>query len=484
MSIRKSKSKRKFYITTPIYYVNDQPHIGHSYTTIAADVLSRYHRIQKEKVFFSVGVDEHGAKIEEAAKKTGKTPKQLCDANSKIFKKAWQDLNISYDGFIRTTNPYHKKIVQKVLKTLHDQGIIYKGTYEGLYCVGCEQYKTKSDLINGKCPDHQTKPMIIKEENYIFKLSQFENILRDKIEKDKFEIKPKERKKEVLQFLKKGLQDISVSRQRVKWGVVLPFDKSHTAYVWVDAFLNYLTVIGWDGNPKKLSNFWPPDLQLMSKDILRVHATIWPALLLALNIPLPKKLFVHGYFTINGQKMSKSIGNVILPNQMIDKFGNDGTRYLLLSACPFGRDGDISWEKLFERYNADLAKGLGNFAARTLALATSRGMKDIKQKDIAKNQKVNKEIKKTWKNYKKAMDEIKFSVAMEEIWKLIGFCDKYIEKEKPWEQSENQLEVIQDLMIALSNIAEMLAPFLPHTSDKILKKIKSKSKGKPLFPRV
>ena len=480
-----SKLKKKFYITTPIYYVNDQPHIGHSYTTIAADVLSRYHRIQKEKVFFSTGVDEHGAKIEEAAKKIGKTPKQLCDANSKIFEKAWQDLGISYDGFIRTTNPYHKKIVQKVLKILHNQGTIYKGIYEGLYCVGCEQYKTKSDLVNGKCPDHQTKPMVIKEENYIFKLSQFENILRKKIEKDEFEIIPKERKKEVLQFLKQGLQDISISRQRVKWGVVLPFDKSHTAYVWMDAFLNYLTVIGWDGNVKKLSKFWPPDLQLMSKDILRVHATIWPAMLLALNIPLPKKLFVHGYFTIDGQKMSKSIGNVIFPKEMIKKFGVDGTRYLLLSSLSFGKDGDISWEKLSDRYNADLAKGLGNFAARVLTLAEKLNPKSkIQTSNQIQNSNVKKIIKRTQKDYKRAMDEFKFNAVLEEIWKLQGFCDRYIEKEKPWEQSKSQLLVIQDLVIALFNVAEMLAPFMPETSEKILKQIKSHSKGKPLFPRI
>lgn len=477
-----STKKKKFYITTPIYYVNDQPHIGHSYTTIAADVLARYRRIQKDKVFFSVGVDEHGAKIEEAAEKKGKTPKQLCDENSKIFEKIWQDLNISYDNFIRTTDPYHKKIVQKVLKILYNQGIIYKGIYEGLYCVGCEQYKTKSDLVNGKCPEHQTKPMVVKEENYIFKLSQFENILREKIEKDEFEIRPKERKKEVLQFLKNGLQDISISRQRVKWGVVLPFDKAHTAYVWVDAFLNYLTVIGWDGNAKKFPKFWPPDLQLMSKDILRVHATIWPALLLALNIPLPKKLFVHGYFTIDTQKMSKTIGNVIWPNEMIEKFGVDGTRYLLLSACPFGRDGDISWEKLLEKYNADLAKGLGNLTARVITLTAKNP--PARSRYSVSGGKVNKEIKKIQKNYKQAMDEFKLNSALEEIWKLIGFCDRYIEKEKPWEQKDNQLSVINDLLIALSNIAEMLEPFLPETSEKILKQIKSKSKGKPLFPRI
>ncbi len=481
------RGQRKFYITTPIYYVNDQPHIGHSYTTVAADVLARYHRIQNEEVFFSVGVDEHGAKIEEAAEKKGKTPKQLCDENSKIFEKVWQDLNISYDNFIRTTDPYHKKIVQKVLKILHNQKAVYKGVYKGLYCVGCEQYKTKSDLVNGKCPQHQTKPIVVEEENYILKLSQFESVLREKIKRDEFEIKPKERKKEILQFLKKGLQDVSVSRQsqKVKWGIPLPFDRAHTTYVWLDALLNYLTAVGWAGDPKELPNFWPPDLQLMSKDILRIHATIWPALLLVLNIPLPKKLFAHGYFTVNAQKMSKTIGNIIWPKEMIEKFGADGTRYLLLSACVFGRDGDVSREKLLKKYNADLANGLGNFSARVLTLAEKSNPK-LKARVPGKiqDQNIKRIINATWKNYRQAMDEYKISRALEEVWGLIGFCDRYIGKEKPWEQRGNQLSVVQNLLNALSNIAEMLAPFLPETSEKILKQVKAKRKAAPLFPRA
>lgn len=486
--------KKGFYITTPIYYVNSRPHLGHSYTTIAADVLARYHRLQKEKVFFLTGTDEHGAKIEKAAQETNRTPQQLCNENSKLFKKTWQNLNISYDNFIRTTNSNHIKAVQRVLQILYQKKFIYKGIYEGFYCLGCEQYKTKNDLINGKCPDHQIKPEIVKEKNYLFKLSRFGNILRKKITNNEFEIKPEERKREILGFLKKGLQDISISRQKIRWGVTLPFDKKHTVYVWLDAFLNYLTGLSWDGNPENLPKFWPPNLQLMAKDILRVHATIWPAMLLSLNIPLPKKIFIHGYFTIDGQKMSKSLGNVFRPEEMIEKFGTDATRYLLLSSCSFNKDSDISWERLFEKYNSDLASGLGNLVARiiTLAVKTKNQEPRIKIKD--QNLEIKKVIQSSWRNYKIFLNEFKFSEVLKEIWKLISFCDRYIEKERLWEKSKNQLSAIDDSLIILANIAQMLQPFLPETSEKIFRQLGIRLNGqewcskvrkeKILFPRI
>lgn len=489
-----SNRGKRFFITTPIYYVNAQPHLGHSYTTIAADVLARYHRLQNKEVFFLTGTDEHGAKIEKAAQEANKSPRQLCNENAKLFKKAWQSLNISYDNFIRTTNSHHIKIVQKVLQILYDKKFIYKGTYEGLYCLGCEQYKTKSNLVNGKCPDHQIKPEIIKEENYLFRLSQFKNLLRKKIINNEFEIKPEERKREILGFLKKGLQDISISRQRIKWGIPLPFDKKHTTFVWVDAFLNYLTGLNWNGNPKNLPKFWPPDLQLMAKDVLRVHATIWPALLLALNIPVPKKLFIHGYFTIDGQKMSKSLGNVIHPEEMVEKLGVDATRYLLLSACSFGKDGDISWEKLFEKYNTDLASGLGNLVARiiTMTVKTKNQEPRIKIKD--QNLEIRKVIQTSWQNYEKFLNSCELDKALREIQELISFCDRYIEKKKPWEKSENRLSVINDLLIILTNITQMLQPFLPETSERIFKQLGARlssqewrfkvRKDKILFPRI
>lgn len=486
--------REKFFVTAPIYYVNARPHLGHSYTTIAADVLARYHRLQNKEVFFLTGTDEHGAKIEKIAQQANISPRKLCYENSKLFKQAWQNLNISYDNFIRTTNPNHIKSVQNVFQILHNKKLIYKGIYKGLYCLGCEQYKAKSDLINGKCPDHQIKPEIIKEENYLFKLSQFENILKRKIKSDEFEIKPDERKKEVLGFLKKGLQNISVSRQKIKWGIPLPFDKKHTAYVWIDAFLNYLTGLGWNGNPKKLPTFWPPNLQLMSKDILRVHTTIWPALLLALEIPLPKKIFIHGYFTVNGQKMSKSLGNVIQPEELIKKFGVDAARYLLLSVCSFGKDGDISRERLSEKYNTDLASGLGNLVTRIITMAIKAKNQEPRIKFKNQDLEINKVIQNSWQNYKKFLNLCELDKALREIQNLISFCDRYIEKKKPWEKSKNQLLVLNNLLIILTNITQMFQPFLPKTSEKIFRQLGVKlnnqewcfkvRKDKILFPRI
>ena len=489
-----SSQSRKFYITTPIYYVNDRTHLGHAYTTIAADVLARYHRLRGERVFFLTGTDEHGGKIEQAAKKFKKTPKQLCDENAAKFKEIWQKLNISYDNFIRTTDPFHETAVKKVLEILYKKGLIYKGVYKGLYCLGCEQYKTESDLVDGKCPDHKTEPEVMEEESYLFKLSEFQNDLEEKIKKDEFIIRPEEKKKEVLKFLKGGLKDISISRKKVKWGIALPFNPNMSSYVWIDAFLNYLTGIGWEGEPEKIPEFWSPDVQLMAKDIIRVHATIWPAILLGLGISLPKQLFVHGYFTIEGQKMSKSLGNVIWPEELIEKFGVDGTRYLLLSVCPFGNDGDISWKKLEEKYNADLAKGIGNLVARVLTLAEKSGFKleSLRIKQI-QDSEFQIQIDKTWKKYHKALEKFKFNKALISIWELISFCDQYIEKKKVWEESKEQKICILCLLYTISEIAKMLEPFLPETSNKILcqlgieldekKCVFAVKKTESLFPR-
>ncbi|MFQ6049578.1 MAG: methionine--tRNA ligase [Candidatus Paceibacterales bacterium] len=478
-----SQQQKKFYITTPVYYVNDRMHLGHAYTTIAADILARYHRLKNERVFFLTGTDEHGGKIEQTAKELNKDPQQLCDENSQRFKEGWQKLNISYDNFIRTTDASHEKAVTKALEVLHEKGLIYKGVYKGLYCLGCEQYKTKSDLVDGKCPDHKTEPEIMEEESYLFRLSKFSNEIEKRIKNDEFKIRPKEKRTEILEFLKKGLKDISVSREKVKWGIPLPFEPQLTSYVWVDAFLNYLTGIGWEGDPKRLPEFWPPEVQLMAKDIFRVHTTIWPALLLGLGIPLPKKLFIHGYFTVDGQKMSKSLGNVIWPEELIEKFGVDATRYLLLSSFPFGRDGDISWKKLEAKYDADLAKGIGNLVARIVALAEKLNLKSeiLDLKEI-QNTKFQAEINKTREKYKKALEGFKLNEALISIWELISFCDKYIEKEKVWEKKGNQKTSILNLLYTIGNIARMSEPFLPETSEKIFEQLKTR-KSKPLFPR-
>lgn len=469
----------KFYITTPVYYVNDRPHIGHAYTTVLADVLARYHRLSGEEVFFLVGTDEHGAKIEAAAEQANKSPRDFCDENVEAFKEAWSGLNISNSNFIRTTDSSHEKAVSNAMDYLYEKDFIYKGVYKGLYCRGCEQYKTDDDLIDGKCPDHQTEPEVMEEDSYFFRLSKFEGELERNISGDKFKIEPAERKNEVLSFVRNGLQDISISRENVKWGIPLPFDKKFTTYVWVDAFLNYLTGLGWDGKKNSKLNFWPPDVQLMSKDILRVHATIWPALLLALKIPLPKKLYIHGFFTIDGQKMSKSLGNVIWPGQLVEKFGTDGARYLLMSSLSHGHDGDISWEKLAMKYNTDLANGLGNLVSRVMNLA--KGF-EIAVRDGSLKIKSEK--------VRRFLDEIKPKEALDEIWREVDWANKYVEETRLWElvktNEKAAKKVLEELLAAIISVAESLKPFMPETAEKIIKILEAgeMKKGEILFPRM
>ena len=462
----------KFYITTPIYYVNDAPHLGHAYTTIAGDVLSKYHRLKNDDVFFLAGADEHGLKIEQKAQEIKKDPKKFCDEITAKFQFLWNTLNISNDNFIRTTNVNHIKTVQKVIQILFDKKLIYKGEYKGFYCVGCEEYKTKIQLINKKCPLHKKEPELIKEECYFFKLSKFQKKIIQKIQKNEFKIEPIERKNEILGFLnKEKLEDLAISRKKVKWGILLPFDKTHTTYVWIDAFLSYLTGIDWQGDVKKIPKFWPPNVQLMAKDILRVHATIWPALLLALNIPLPNKLFVHGFFTINGQKMSKTIGNIIAPNDLIKNFGIDATCYLLLSQFPFEQDGDISVKKLEEKYNSDLVNGLGNLVARVLTLAGKFSEPSIPHsKAVEYSGKCGIKIQKTWEEYEKNINNIHFFETLKIIWNLINFFDKYIEKEKPWEiknDSKQLNKILSPLLEGICHLGIMLLPFMPEISEKI-----------------
>jgi len=466
--------EKKFYITTPIYYVNDQPHLGHAYTTLLADVLARWHRQRKQKTFFLVGTDEHGIKISQAAKKANKSEKDFVDEKAKIFQSVWQDLNIKYDNFLRTSNLEHILAVQKAISYLKDKGFIYKDYYEGLYCSSCEQYKMADDLIDGKCPDHQKIPQVIKEESYFFKLSDFEKTIKEKISSNKVKIVPESRKQEILTFLKKGLKDISISRKNVQWGIPLPFDKEYTLYVWIDAFLNYLTGLGWQGIAGKKPAFFPPDLQLMGKDILRVHATIWLALLLALKLPLPKKFFVHGYFTIEGQKMSKTIGNVVLPEDLIKKFGVDGTRYLLLSSLSFGQDSDISWEKLTKKYNAELANNLGNLVARAITLNSGIKAKIIKTK--IQN-----------KNLEKLFEEIKIKEILEMIWEKISWANKYVEEKKLWElvkkNPKEGKKILSKLLSLIFEISKLIEPFMPTTSEKILQQLKT-GQVDILFPRI
>ncbi len=491
--------KKKFYITTPIYYVNDVPHIGHAYTTIAADVLARFHRLQGEKVFLLTGTDEHGLKIQHTAEEKGVEPQKFADEISGEFKKLWDKLDIKYDNFIRTTNPAHKAAVQKVLQTLFDKGAIYKGEYEGLYCVACEQFRHENELVDGRCPDHDIVVEKIQEECYLLKMSDLQEKLIAEIESDKFSIRPERYKKEILSFLKnEKLKDISVSRKNVSWGVPLPFDPEHTTYVWVDAFLNYLTGLGWDGDAiffqsptfplrerssrnsseSDFSNlsFWPADIQLIGKDILRVHATIWPAILLHLGIPLPKMLFVHGHIRSGGRKMSKTLGNVIGIEEMLEKFGADGTRYLLMSAGTFGEDVDMTMERMIEKYDADLANGLGNLVSRVVKLAEKIDVKDYPK---FFPEMVSIEDTRTVADF-----------LNNEIPGIIGRVkgnNRIIEDRKIWELAktnyEDFLSAMSGLLFSIYSISDMLIPFMPETSEKIKKALKEKRAG-VLFPRL
>jgi methionyl-tRNA synthetase len=461
----------KFYVTAPIYYVNDKPHIGHAYTSIAADVLARYYRAKNYQVMFLTGTDEHGMKNARAAKAAHKSPQEFADEISSEFKDSWKKLNISFDAFIRTTDPAHKELVQKTLTRLKERGYIYKGKYEGLYCIGCEEYKDKTELEPGEiCPIHRKKCEKISEEVYFFKLSEFTGKVKKIIESDELEIRPEIRKNEILGLLSSAPSGVAISRSKVEWGVKLPWDEAQTVYVWVDALISYL------------QGDWPADLHLIGKDILRFHGIIWPAMLLALEMKLPKKIFAHGYFTIDGIKMSKTLGNAIDPREIVKKYSADALRYFLLSEFPFGSDGDFSYDRLKKRYESDLANELGNLVMRVLTLTRKLRIKNEKIKmthfaarRVNKNEKIDELI-----------EELRFSEALTEIWKDIKAMNGEIDKIKLWEliktDKEKSKKILESYLDRISAISSYLEPFMPETSHKIKVQLEN---GKPeiLFPK-
>ncbi len=476
--------RKKFYITTAIAYTNASPHIGHALEFIQADVLAKYHRSKNEDVFFLTGTDEHGQKVYEAAKKSGKSPQEFTDEIGAEFKSLCQKLEISNDYFIRTTDKEkHWPGVAKLWKKIEENGDLEKRKYKGLYCVGCEEFKTKKVLIDGnKCPIHLKEVEIIEEENWFFKLSKYSQALKEKIKSGELDIVPESRKNEILALLNEGLEDISFSRikEKLSWGIPVPGDERQIIYVWGDALPNYITGIGYGSNTGELfDKFWPADIHLIGKDILRFHAAIWPAMLLSAKLPIPKTIMTHGFITSNGHKMSKSLGNVISPFELIEKYGAEAVRYYLLKEIPTLDDGDLTEEKLKERYNSDLANGLGNFSARVLTIATKIDLKDCQPKE-----EIILKIKEVESAVNKKIDEFKLNEALATIWGLIGYGDSIVNNEKPWENPENKKDVLAGLVLLLKKSAELLLPFLPQTADKILTSIQNNQKGENLFPRL
>ena len=466
---------KKFYITTSIAYTNALPHLGFALELAQADVLARYHRILGEDVFFLTGTDEHGKKVLEAAEKAGKSPEEFTDEISGKFRELTKTLNLSNDDFIRTTDKKrHWPNVEKIWQDLVKAGDIYKKKYQGLYCVGCEAFIKEKDLIDGKCPIHLKEPELIEEENYFFKLSKYAGKVKKAIEADKIKITPESRKNEIISFINQGIEDTSCSRSRenLKWGIPAPGDDSQIIYIWFEALINYLF-------PGK---YWPADVHCVGKDIFRFHALLWPAMLIASKRLLPKNILVHGFITVTGQKMSKSLGNAIDPFELVKKYGTDPVRYFLLREILPTEDGDFTEEKFEDRYNADLAKGLGNLVARVITLAKISNFQfPIFNKFSNSNFQIT--VNKTRKECGRFLNEFRFNEALTAVWELISFCDKYIEEKKPWEESKNQREVISDLLSVLKEIAELLKPFLPETSEKIIQQIKT-NKSRPLFPRL
>ncbi|MFH1193397.1 MAG: methionine--tRNA ligase [bacterium] len=466
--------KEKYYITTPIYYINDKPHIGHAYTTITADALANYNRLKGSEVYFLTGTDENSQKnIEAAEKYLGKSDlnkkeiQKYLDEMSAVWQMTWDEIRITNNDFIRTTEPRHIKAVEKFFSRVWEKGDIYEGNYEGFYCTGCEEFKSEKELVDGKCPIHKTVVKKIKEKNYFFKLSKYRGELLDYIEKNPQFIMPESRRNEVVSYIRDFMEDVSITRESMRWGIEVPEIKGHALYVWFDALLNYLSGIGFGEDDEKFKKFWPADLQLVGKDIIKFHCALWPAMLMSAGLPLPKQVFAHGFFTINGEKMGKSLGNVVDPVAASKKYGLDALRYYLLREIPFGEDGDFSFSRLEERYNSDLANGLGNLVSRVLAMAE-------KYFDGKAPAKSKGDLSEFWKNYEQSIEDLKLHNALNLIWKEIAACDEIVDKEKPWELAKKDTarlaEIIYELLERIRHIAWALWPFLPETSEKILSK--------------